>query len=338
VPIRDFGRHAIIGDIRINFCKRVTGLKIDRLLAMTMMLLNRKRVSAKELADYFEVSTKTIYRDIDTLNQAGIPIVAHQGINGGFEVLEHYTMSRQFLSLDELLSIRAAVIGISRTFDDQSFANLLEKVQALLNRTEQAKLEHSGHPVTFDFNPWGQGLLAKEKITCLRTAVEERRMVTFHYTNLQGTASTRVVEPAGLVLKGNTWYLQAYCTDKKEFRVFRVTRMKELQCKDQRFEWRKAPSLESYTWSTEWTQNTDIEVVLRFRSEASSRVEESFPSDQIEELPDGSIRVRGNYSDNEWLRGLLLSFGDKVKVEEPVFMAKMLKDMARKIVEQYAEL
>ncbi|WP_239551466.1 helix-turn-helix transcriptional regulator [Paenibacillus elgii] len=308
------------------------------MLAITVLLLNRKRLSAKALADRFEVSTKTIYRDIEALSLAGIPIVAHQGTTGGFEIMEQFTISRQFLALDELLSMLAAVQGIRTAFDDQSVSNLLEKVKTMLQPTERELLEHGGAPLTFDFNPWGQSASARARVQALRTAIGERRTVTFRYTNLDGAGTERTVEPIGLILKGYLWYLHAYCTLRGEFRVFRLSRVRELRVTEERFEPRPAPALDSYSWQPEWSGSGALDVVLTFRPEVRDRVEDTFPTEQAERLPDGSIRIRGNYPANEWLYGWMLSFGDKVRIDEPAFIARELKERAQKIIAQYAEL
>ncbi|UKS25917.1 YafY family transcriptional regulator [Paenibacillus sp. HWE-109] len=313
-------------------------MKIDRLLAMTVLLLNRGRVSAKELADRFEVSTKTIYRDMETLNQSGIPIVAHQGISGGFEIMEPYAMARQFLTLSEIDAMVAAVKGIHTAVDDRMLGTLLDKVQALLSKADHAQMEQKGPGIVFDFNPWGQGPAAREKVNQLRLAIAKTTRVSITYLNMNGTESERVLEPAALILKGHLWYLQAYCTLRSEFRVFRLSRIQNLLMLDQPFVPRQVPSLDSYTWDTEWSKHKQLDAVLTFEHQVRHRVGDSFHPDQITVREDGTIQVKGQFVEDEWFYGMLLSYGEQVTVEEPAHVAEELVSRAYKIIGRYAKL
>ncbi|MBH5319605.1 YafY family transcriptional regulator [Paenibacillus sp. GSMTC-2017] len=310
-------------------------MKIDRLLAMTVLLLNRGRVSAKELAERFEVSTKTIYRDMDTLGQSGIPIIAHQGTAGGFEIMEQYTMSRQYLTLHEIEAVVAAVKGINTVMDDGVFASLLEKVKAQLNKVDQTTMEQQGTGIVFDFNPWGQGSTARDKVNRLRGAVENASLVTIEYLNMNGTESKRVVEPVVLILKANVWYLHAYCTLREDFRVFRLSRIQNLHVMEQSFVRREVPSLDSYVWDPMWAQHTKHEIVLTFHSSVRYRIGDSFHPDWVTVLRDGSIQVSGTFILDEWFYGMLLSYGDHVKVEKPAYVADEVVSRAKKIINRY---
>lgn len=313
-------------------------MKIDRLLAMTVLLLNRGRVSAKELAERFEVSTKTIYRDMETLNLSGIPIVAHQGISGGFEIMEPYTMARQYLTLSEIEAILAAVKGIHTVMDDRMFSTLLDKVKALLSRVERLHMEQQGAGIVFDFNPWGQGPAARDKVNRLRQAIEHSSKVSFKYLNMNSTESERVVEPAALILKGYLWYLQAYCTLRSEFRVFRLSRIQELRVLEQSFVRKQAPSLEGYAWESNWSNANLQEMTFLFHCKVRYRVGDSFEPEQITVQEDGSLQVKGFFTEDEWLYGMLLSYGEHVKVEEPIHVAEEMVNRARKIMERYKKL
>lgn len=313
-------------------------MKIDRLLAMTVLLLNRGRVSAKELADRFEVSTKTIYRDMETLNLSGIPIVAHQGISGGFEIMEPYTIARQYLTLSEIEAILAAVKGIHTVMDDRMFGTLLDKVKALLSRVERLQMEQQGAGIVFDFNPWGQGSAARDKVNRLRQAIEHSSKVSFKYLSMNSTESERVVEPAALILKGYLWYLQAYCTLRSEFRVFRLSRIQELRVLEQSFVRKQAPSLEGYTWESNWSNANLQEMTFLFNSKVRYRVGDSFEPEQITVQEDGSLQVKGLFTEDEWLYGMLLSYGEHVKVEAPIHVAKEMMSRAQKMMERYKKL
>ncbi len=313
-------------------------MKIDRLLAMTILLLNRERVSAKELADRFEVSTKTIYRDMETLNQSGIPIVAHQGTSGGFEIMEQYTIARQFLTLNEINTMVSVVKGITGIVDDSKFASLLEKVKALLSKADTIHAEKSTTGIIFDFNPWGQSPAERDKVNILKQSIEETRKVSIQYLNMNGKESERVIEPSALILKGYIWYLHAYCTLRNDFRVFRLSRIHELKMLMEQCTRRETPSLDGYVWEAEWSTDVKHEMILNFDRQVRHRIVDSFDPEMVTVLEDGSIQVMGEFAKDEWFYGMLLSYGEHVKVEQPANVAEEVVRRAQRIVERYVNV
>ncbi|OAB34862.1 DNA-binding transcriptional regulator [Paenibacillus macquariensis subsp. defensor] len=310
-------------------------MKIDRLLAMTIVLLNRERVSAKELADRFEVSTKTIYRDMETLNQSGIPIVAHQGTSGGFEIMEQYTIARQFLTLNEINTMVSVVKGITGIVDDSKFASLLEKVKALLSRSDTISTEQSTAGIIFDFNPWGQSPVERDKVNTLKQAIEETRKVSIQYLNMNGKESERVIEPSALILKGYVWYLHAYCTLRHDFRVFRLSRIHELRTLMEQSVRRETPSLDGYVWEAEWSTDVRHEMILNFHRKVRYRIVDFFDPEMVSVLEDGSVQVMGEFAEDEWFYGMILSYGEHVKVQQPACVAEEVVRRAQRIVERY---
>ncbi|MCT1400231.1 YafY family transcriptional regulator [Paenibacillus sp. p3-SID867] len=311
-------------------------MKIDRLLAITVLLLNRGRLSAKELADRFEVSSKTIYRDMDTLCQAGIPIVAHQGISGGFEIMEHYMIDKYWLSAEEMSALVTAVKGMSSALEDQQMGILLEKVKSLLHRVEQGLGdEYRREPVVMDFQPWGQRQGLKPAVGLLKKAIQEKRRVVMEYIDNRGNAERRTIEPAPLILKGNIWYVQAFCLERDDFRIFRLSRMQHIEMLDETSETRMIPSMERLEWESSWSSALEQETVLLFEAAARQRVADIFPSEQVTVNPDGSLRVRVLYKLDEWFYSMILSFGDQVLIEEPGEAADEVKRRAQLIMQRY---
>lgn len=311
-------------------------MKIDRLLAITVLLLNRQRISAKELATRFEVSTKTIYRDIDTLSQAGIPIVAHQGTTGGFEIMEQYTIARQFLTLSEIDAMISAVKGMTTVFDDQMFATLLDKVQALLRPTDRMLTHPQISGIVFDFNPWGQNPKTRDKVNVLREAITGTYKVRLHYLNTDGIESERIVEPSALILKGYVWYLYAYCTLREEFRLFRLSRILELQCTDQTFIPRTMPNWDNHQWSNATNEEQRQEVTLLFNAEIRYRLGDVFDYSEMTVLPDGDIEVRGAFVIDEWFYSMILGYGDHVQIQSPPVLITELTQRVQKIIDRYS--
>ncbi|MEC0203743.1 YafY family protein [Paenibacillus lautus] len=311
-------------------------MKIDRLLAITVLLLNRGRLSAKELADRFEVSSKTIYRDMDTLCQAGIPIVAHQGISGGFEIMEHYMIDKYWLSAEEMSALVTAVKGMSSALDDQQMGILLEKVKALLHRVEQGlDDEYRREPVVMDFQPWGQRQGLKPAVSLLKKAIHDKCRVQMEYIDHQGNTERRTIEPASLILKGNIWYVQAFCLEREDHRLFRLSRMQDITMLSETYEPRPWPGKERLEWDSSWSSALEQETVLLFEAAARQRVADMFPPEQVTVNPDGSLRVHVLYKLDEWFYGMILSFADQVLVEQPGEAAEEVKRRAQLIMQRY---
>jgi len=311
-------------------------MKIDRLLAITVLLLNRGRLSAKELADRFEVSSKTIYRDMDTLCQAGIPIVAHQGITGGFEIMEHYMIDKYWLSAEEMSTLVTAVKGLSSALEDPQMGMLQEKIKALLRRVEQGLGdEYRKEPVVLDFQPWGQRQGLKPAVGLLKQAIHDKRRVQMEYIDAEGSAERRTIEPASLFLKGNVWYVQAFCLEREDFRLFRLSRMQDIKMLSEAYEPRPWPGKERLEWDSSWSNAREQETVLLFEAAARQRVADMFPPEQVTVNPDGSLRVHVLYKLDEWFYGMILSFGDQVLVELPGEAAEEVKRRAKRMLLRY---
>lgn len=315
-------------------------MKLDRLLAITMLMLGRRRIGAKELADRFEVSLRTVYRDMETLCQAGIPIVSYAGEGGGYEIMERYRLERQFLTLEELQAMVIALKGIRPTMEEREIGRLLDKVGAMLSGTEQGPADASEQMV-IDINPWGGGSRDKAKVALLREAIRDRRIVRFAYTDMSGERSERRCEPIRLVLKGLVWYVYGYCLIREDFRLFRLTRVRDLTRTDESFERREEPEARPLTWSSmsnETCANVK-EIVVRFAPAARTRAEDYFGSidgmQVMEDLPDGSLLVRAAQPDEPWLHLWLLGFGTSAYVVSPPELAAAVRERAEEVLQLY---
>lgn len=310
-------------------------MKIDRLLAITMLLLNRRRISAKELSERFEVSLRTIYRDVEAINQAGIPVVSYSGLSGGYEIMDQYRLDRQFLSLEELQSIITGLKGIHASVPDQEISNLLDKVGALVAKSEQPAAAHLGNQLILDMNPWGNGHQNTAQLTALRTAVKETRLITFSYLSSQSESSVRTVEPMGIVVKGFGWYLYGYCLLRADFRVFRLSRMHNVDVLSQTFE-RKQETLDRLDYRLgRRDSSTLITLVLHAQPNVRAQAEDYFRPEDITLQPDGTLMIRATQPDEPWLHGMLLSYGPSLRILEPAHIAATIREKAEKIVALY---
>jgi predicted DNA-binding transcriptional regulator YafY len=312
-------------------------MKLDRLLAITMLLLNRRRVGAKELSEKFEVSLRTIYRDLESINQSGIPIVSYTGSDGGYEIMDQYRLDRQLLSLDELQSIILALKSMHPSLDEPDIGGLLDKVGTLMSKTEQGEAAILSQQIVFDMNPWHGGDAEKEKLSVLKKAIRESHLVHFAYTNSQGMDTERDCEPVGIVMKRYVWYLHGYCKLRNELRIFRLSRIKHLKVLPEIFQQRLIAHEDI---SLRWERSRGpecVRLVLLFQPKAKAKVQDYFSPEQIVVQADGTVLVTSSQPEEPWLYGFLLSYGPDVLIIEPQSLAQVVLKKAQEIVQLYIE-
>ncbi|QTH42830.1 YafY family transcriptional regulator [Cohnella sp. LGH] len=317
-------------------------MKLERLMTITILLLNRKRIQAQELADRLEVSLRTVYRDLDTLGQAGIPIVSYTGMEGGYEIMDSFRLDRQLLSFDELTALSTALRGLESTkaYDDSNMDLLLSKVGAMVAQAEQGRAgAGEGERIHIDFTPWKNSNEDRTRYDSLRQAVNDRKLLRFKYTSRKGEEQEREVEPMTLVLKTYSWYLHGYCRLRGDYRIFKLSRIRELAVQSETFVRRAEPLAQI---KDQWVnpQESDkqevIPVVFRFKASAAVSVMDRFDESEIERLPDGTLIVRSIYPNEKWLITSVLHYATDVIVLEPADIAAKIRQAALDIAAQYA--
>jgi len=303
------------------------------MLTIIVMLLNRPRISAKELADKFEVSIRTVYRDIDAINQAGIPVISYQGNNGGFGIMENYKLSHQLLTFENLSSILSALKGFNSSFGDSGLDSSIEKLRNLVPKDKVDELSQHMQQIIITKQPWTESTKYKERISLLRQAIESTHMVHIDYKNYVGEISSRQVEPISLVFKGYTWYLFAYCRLKNDFRLFRLSRIQDMSVENRRFEHRNVEYDDLYNQETQKLQKSEI--TLKFNPKIKTKVGDIFDQDQIEELETGELLVRADFTESDWYYSLILSFGEWVEVISPTEVRTEVKRRIVEMAEKY---
>jgi len=196
-------------------------MQINRLFEIVYILLDRKIVTAKELAEHFEVSSRTIYRDVDTLSSAGIPIYASQGKNGGISLLDNFVLNKSVLSEDEQNEILVALQSLTAT-GYPSIDVTLSKLSSLFKKGDNNWIE-------VDFTNWGSNEQQKEKFNKLKDAIINNKIIKFEYFGSKGEKTSRRIEPTKLLFKAKAWYLGGFCLTRKEYRTFKITRMSEIK-------------------------------------------------------------------------------------------------------------
>lgn len=294
-------------------------MKESRLFKILYYILENGRVTAPQLAEEFEVSVRTIYRDIDVLSSAGIPIYVTTGRNGGIQILENYVLDRSLFSDKEKQEILAALQGISLV-NSAYEKELLTKLSALF----QIRPDHW---FEVDFSRWGAKAQDRSTFELLKAAVISRMAVRILYVNSRGEKRRRKIYPLKMTYKSKDWYLKAYCACRSDFRLFKVSRIIESELLSEEF----APM--EYPVSEE-TPKKYNRIVLGFPKEMAYRVYDEFEAGDITEIKSGDLLVSSEMPEDQWLIGFLLSFGTQVTVIKPAYLRKVLSDEAKKIYEK----
>ncbi|MDR0269782.1 YafY family protein [Paenibacillus sp.] len=311
-------------------------MKLERLLSIIILLLNRRMVQAKELAERFEVSIRTIYRDVDAINAAGIPIVTYQGTNGGIGLSEGYRLDRNMLTNDELAAIVTALRSISTSYGKEQHQRLVEKINSVVLPAYEEEFQQKTNRVLIDYSPWDGMEHLRSKLQLLDEAIDSCALVNFTYSNAEGEVSQRIVEPHMLILKGRQWYLKAYCLEKEAFRLFKLKRMKDLAIdRERNFIRRDLAAQEHEEDKSKFEPSHIPEVVFRFQDEARYLAEEWFGIEELLPVDDGSWLVKKAYPENEWLYSFILGLGHHVEVLEPQHLRKIIASRAEKIAKIY---
>lgn len=304
-------------------------MKMERLYAITVYLLNHGRTSAHELANYFEVSVRTIQRDIDSLCLAGIPIVAITGAAGGYEVSGQFKLDKHLATSNDYSYILTALKGLVSATNDPNAKHTLEKVAHIFQQNDS--------DIILDFSVLQEG--GQAALQMLQTAIAEKRAVSFIYTNNNNETRTHNVEPIAVLYRWYAWYLLAYSKVKNDYRTYKLVWMSDLKITDEPYtkEHESADIILKNSDKTDSRQYTDV--LVKCKEKAQSRVREYLKGTVIEKFPNGDILMKLTVVENEqfWI-GTLLSLGDDVEVIEPEKIRRRLAEAASKIVSLYKEL
>lgn len=297
-------------------------MKNGRLFEILYLLVEKRAVTAGELARRLEVSERTIYRDVDALSAAGIPVYAQKGKGGGIRLMDQFVLDRALLSREQQDEILFALQAIRATAGGEE---ALSRLSALFRR-------EGGDWLEVDFTDWGSAPAERENFARVKRAVLERRPLSFTYYSSAGEKSRRTVEPARLVFKSGCWYLSAFCRKKQDWRIFRLVRMEDLSPEEgtclprtppERLE---PPKPEGYR---------GVDLRLLFAPSAAWRVRDYFHPKAVALQPDGNLLVNCTFPEDQWLLSFLLSFGGQLEVLSPAYWRDILKEELKKSLKVY---
>ena len=298
-------------------------MQTGRLFEILYLLLERGDMTVEALADRLEVSERTIRRDIDALSGAGVPIYAARGRNGGIRLLPDFTLSRALLSQQDQDQILSALQTLQATGAVDTA--LLTHLRGLFGRNA------GGNWLDADFSDWSSSEQRRAEFSLIRQAILEHRLLQFCYHGQNGSASLRTVEPALLRFKGIAWYLQGWCRQRGDYRIFKLSRLTGLELLDETFSDRGTPPpLETFDAAP-----ATISLVVRFAPEVAFRVYDEFEPGQIVRQSDGSLLVCTQWPPGAYGASYLLSYGPFAQVLSPPSMVLQMKRAAEKILSLY---
>ncbi|MGE5654582.1 MAG: helix-turn-helix transcriptional regulator [Bacillota bacterium] len=303
-------------------------MKIDRLIAITVHLLNRQTVSAAALAERFEVSKRTIQRDISTLSMAGIPIVSTHGSDGGYEIIDGFKLHKQIAGADDYQNIITALQGLATAYGNQKIQGTLEKILATSPQSEQR--------VFVDLSAAREGSATDRNLKTIEAAIQSRTTLQIEYTSAGQHASCRVVEPLALTYQWYAWYLFAYCTTKQDYRLFKLARISHCAPSETRYSREHGNVEELLQRQLSSDSRRYLEIKLLCRREARQQILEYLNGQIIEEHASGDFIYSMHLPANErlWF-SLLLGFGSQVQVIEPEELRVKLRAKAEEILSVY---
>ncbi len=308
-------------------------MKVDRLVSIIMILLDKKRIGAQALADMFEVSPRTIYRDVDAINMAGIPVRSTSGVGGGFEIMPEYKVDKKVFSADDLLALLMGLSSLSGMVRGDELVHALAKVRSFIPADRAKDIELKTNQINIDLSLWmGNGNI-QSNLEIIKAAMQESRLLTFEYIAHHGNKTARTAEPYQLVLKSSHWYLQGYCHKREAYRLFRLSRMSNLQMQEETFTPRKyqKPQLDFDNILT----NMQTKIKIRIHKSVMDRVLDFCAYEDF--LPDGDAHyiVSFPFIENEYHYGILFSFGDKCECLEPPHVRAEMKRRIQEIAMIY---
>lgn len=307
-------------------------MKIDRLIGILSILLQRDKVTASELAEKFEVSRRTIVRDIEDISKAGIPVAASQGRSGGISIMDGFRIDRTLLSSEDMKAILTGLQGLDSVSESSRYRCLMEKLDA----ENAVSMENSGNSIIVDLSSWDKSMVSS-KLELIKSAIGSHEKISFMYYSPERTEE-RTIEPYRLVFQWASWYAWGYCEKRNDYRMFKLTRMTGLRSAGESFEPREIP-----VYSCDKLRHTkgEIAVKVRFDSSVRWRLVDEFgaeylsPAENTDEDGDGSITLDFTWSDVPSFFSYIAGFREAAEIIAPEEYRKKYAELLEKMLKKY---
>lgn len=301
-------------------------MKLDRLIGILAILLQQEKVTAPYLAEKFEVSRRTINRDIEAICQAGIPIVTTRGQNGGISIMEGYRIDRTLLTSSDMQAILAGLQSLDTISGTNRYQQLMEKLSV-----GNSDVLTSNNHIIIDLSTWKKSSLTP-KIELIQKAISNCSRISFLYFSPKGE-SRRIIEPYRLIFKWSSWYVWGYCLEKSAFRLFKLNRILNLQFTSKTF---KPETISLPDFSSNHIFPVTIQVKVLFEPEMKWRLIEEFGIESFREQEDGKLLFSYGFTDKNTLFYWILGFGDKAELLEPRKLRQEMADLVQNICQMYS--
>ena len=297
-------------------------MKDNRLFRILYYILEKEKVTANELAEKFEVSVRTIYRDIDSISSVGVPIFTTQGKGGGIKIDNEFILNKSLFDTNEKEQIIAALQGLEKT-NEAYKSELITKLSALF------KIKNSNW-IEIDFTSWGSNNTYQDLFNALKTTIINKNIISFSYNSSKAEKINRKVKPIRLLFKEQDWYLYAFCLLRNDFRYFKLSRMKDLEVLAINYE----DNFENAVLKKELKYENIVNIKLKFDKSVAFRVYDEF-NEAIEEDEKGNLYVEIKIPNNYKLYNYIFSFGSNVEILEPKEIRNQFKNMINEIAKKY---
>lgn len=307
-------------------------MKIDRLLSIVIVLLEQNKISASKLAEMFEVTPRTIYRDLEAIQAAGIPIVTYTGINGGISILEKYKMDKKFFTKEDITTIMTGLGSISSAVSNTELTKILTKLQSLIPEEHKQEIKLKAGQIIIDLTTWSGNKKLQENLAKIKKSLNQRKYLIFKYLDGNGKSTERKVEPYQLLWKEEKWYINCYCTLRDDFRLFKLARISYLKILDEEFPLRKF-DIEALRMN--WIEKRIINIKLLADISLKEKILERCEEENITYCEKNKMIVDFPFVDDDFGYELLLSFGNKCECLEPLEVREKMIEMIKNIMQIY---
>ncbi|SCY43362.1 helix-turn-helix transcriptional regulator [Alkaliphilus peptidifermentans] len=306
-------------------------MRVDRLLSIILIIAKKRLVTGKDLAEHFEVSLRTIYRDIDKICEAGIPIASYGGKGGGYYIMENYSLDNLFFDKEEVQALMTVMNSINILFGrNQQFNDIVMKFEHL----NKEDLKHDKLSINLSHFSMEEEL--KEYLSLMNKAIEKNRLLIFDYVNRKMEYLERTVEPIRITYSHGEWYLTGFCRIRNNLRNFKLVRIRNIKL-GEGFNKKEIDNETIDRILTEGYENRSIKVVMKFTNKIGLQLSEYFPKKSITQDEENNYVVEELYPYEEGLLKYILSFGKECEVIEPDYLRGELKNYLLDILKKYQD-
>lgn len=309
-------------------------MKIDRLVSIIMILLERKKISASELAEMFEVTPRTIYRDIEAISLAGVPIVTYPGVNGGIGIMDEYKIDKKIFTKSDVETLLIGLSSMSSAFSKEEIKCTLAKIKGLFPEEHIKEIELKSNQISIDLTPWIGNKDLKSNLEQIKKAMNDKKILIFNYFDSKGKKSNRKVEPYQLVLKESNWYLQGYCISKQDFRIFKLSRISDIKVIEESFITRKFNLKSLGSW--DYIEKNIIMIKLLVDESLREKMIEHCGEENIKSYKNNKLLIDFPFINDDFGYNLLLSYGDKCECLEPINIRNELIRRIKSMLDKYS--